>query len=74
MAMTNNERQMRYYNENRVEINMHRRKMYAEKLKAGLCPRCGFEPDDKDYKLCGFCRLKMYENNERSKRERGKLL
>ena len=58
MAMSGKERQAVYYKKNKDRINLERKMKYHKRLKLGLCPRCGEEPDDKDYKACSDCRTK----------------
>lgn len=55
--------------ENREEYqayhNQYRNKLYEERKKNGLCPRCGKTPDDSRYKMCSSCRNKKTTNRRK---------
>lgn len=58
------ERDREKYNK---EHNLCEKRIYSERLKNGLCPRCGKIQTDKRYKLCSYCRNKKAKNSEKNR-------
>lgn len=56
MGTSGKERQRAYRERNKERINREKELKYQQRLRDGLCPRCGEPPDDKDYKICSECR------------------
>lgn len=52
--LANRERQRKYREAHRDEINKLRKKRYTERIKKGKCPRCGGKVK-KGYTLCSDC-------------------
>ena len=52
--LANRERQRKYREAHRDEINEQRKERYNERIKKGKCPRCGGRVK-KGYTLCTDC-------------------
>jgi hypothetical protein len=52
--LANRERQRKYREAHRDEINEQRKERYNERIKKGKCPRCGGKVK-KGYTLCADC-------------------
>lgn len=52
--LANRERQRKFREAHRDEINKERKKRYKERIKKGKCPRCGGKVK-KGYTLCTDC-------------------
>jgi len=52
--LANRERQRKYREEHRDEINQQRKDRYNDRITAGKCPRCGGKVK-KGYTLCEEC-------------------
>ena len=52
--LANRERQRKYREAHRDEINEQRKKRYSNRIKNGKCPRCGGKVK-KGYTLCSDC-------------------
>ena len=58
-------RQQRFLEKHRDEINKKRRKKYAARKKASLCPRCGKKMRSASLTLCKACLEKARDYNSR---------
>ena len=59
----NRERQQRYLESHRKEVNENRRDKYAELKKEGKCPRCGKKLRSHKSVLCKNCLERAREYN-----------
>jgi hypothetical protein len=67
----NRERQRKYRETHREEINEKRRERYNERIDAGKCPRCGGKVK-KGYTLCEKCCGYQADLNRKYAKERKK--
>jgi hypothetical protein len=67
----NRERQKKYREEHRNEINEKRREKYNDRISAGKCPRCGGKVK-KGYTLCENCCDYQADLNKKYAKQRKK--
>jgi hypothetical protein len=68
----NRERQKKYREEHRDEINEKRREKYNDRISAGKCPRCGGKVK-KGYTLCESCCDYQADLNKKYIKQRKKV-
>lgn len=50
-----NERQRKFYKNNRDRVRKKGREIYVSRINQGLCPRCAGVREDENLKLCNNC-------------------
>jgi hypothetical protein len=69
--LANRERQRKYREAHRDEINEQRKERYNERIKKGKCPRCGGKVK-KGYTLCANCCEYQADLNRKYAKQRKK--
>jgi hypothetical protein len=69
--LANRERQRKYREAHRDEINEQRKQRYNDRIKNGKCPRCGGKVK-KGYTLCANCCEYQAELNRKYAKQRKK--
>jgi hypothetical protein len=69
--LANRERQRKYREAHRDEINEQRKERYNERIKKGKCPRCGGKVK-KGYTLCADCCEYQADLNRKYAKQRKK--
>jgi hypothetical protein len=69
--LANRERQRKYREAHRDEINKQRKERYNDRIKNGKCPRCGGKVK-KGYTLCANCCEYQAELNRKYAKQRKK--
>lgn len=59
--------------EQRAKYVAKKRKTYHDRIKNGLCPRCGGEREDKNYINCRWCRRQASDYEYRRRHPNAKF-